>query len=81
MDGAALRPQLHRLKRHKKTAEKCNLTHVKFKRGTKIRMGYTTIARAKEQGSIVVTGNKELERNLGSWLTLSPFAKVAKLVA
>jgi DNA-binding HxlR family transcriptional regulator len=48
---------------------------------TKIWMGYTTIARAKEQGSIVVTGNKELERNLGSWLTLSPFAKVAKLVA
>jgi hypothetical protein len=48
---------------------------------TKIWMGYTTIAQAKEQGSLIVTGNKQLERNLGSWLTLSPFAKVAKLVA
>jgi hypothetical protein len=48
---------------------------------TKIWMGCTTIAQAKEQGSLVVTGSKELERNLGSWLTLSPFAKVAKLVA
>ena len=48
---------------------------------TKIWMGYTTIGQAKEQGSFIVTGNKELERNLRSWLTLSPFAKVAKLVA
>ncbi len=48
---------------------------------TKIWMGYTTIGQAKEQGSLIVTGKKELERNLRSWLTLSPFAKVAKLVA
>ncbi len=48
---------------------------------TKIWMGYTTIGQAKEQGSLIVTGKKELERNLKSWLTLSPFAKVAKLVA
>jgi DNA-binding HxlR family transcriptional regulator len=48
---------------------------------TKIWMGYTTIGQVKEQGSLIVTGNKELEHNLRSWLTLSPFAKVAKLVA
>jgi DNA-binding HxlR family transcriptional regulator len=48
---------------------------------TKIWMGYTTIGQAKEQDRLIVTGNKQLERNLGSWLTLSPFAKVAKLVA
>ena len=48
---------------------------------TKIWMGYTTIGRAEEKGGLLVTGNKELERNLGSWLTLSPFAKVAKLVS
>jgi len=48
---------------------------------TKIWMGYTTIGQVKEQGSLIVTGNKELEGNLRSWLTLSPFAKVTKLVA
>ena len=48
---------------------------------TKIWMGYATIGQVKEQGSLIVTGNKELERNLRSWLTLSPFAKVPKLVA
>jgi hypothetical protein len=48
---------------------------------TKIWMGYTTIGEAKEHGTLVVTGSRELERNLGSWLTLSPFAKVAKLAA
>jgi hypothetical protein len=48
---------------------------------TKIWMGYTTIARTKEQGSLIVTGSRELERNLESWLSLSPFAKIAKLVA
>ena len=48
---------------------------------TKIWMGYATIGQVKEQGSLIVTGNKELERNLRSWLMLSPFAKVPKLVA
>jgi DNA-binding HxlR family transcriptional regulator len=48
---------------------------------TKIWMGYTTIARAKEEESLVITGDIQLEHNLGSWMTLSPFAKVTKLVA
>jgi len=48
---------------------------------TEIWMGYTTIARAKEQERLIVTGNRQLEADLGSWLTLSPFAKVKKLVA
>jgi DNA-binding HxlR family transcriptional regulator len=45
---------------------------------TKIWMGYTTIARTKEQGSLIVTGSRELERNLESWLSLSPFDKDRK---
>jgi DNA-binding HxlR family transcriptional regulator len=48
---------------------------------TEIWMGYTAIARAKEQGRLVITGNGQLEADVGSWLSLSPFAKVEKLVA
>ena len=48
---------------------------------TEIWMGYTTIVRAKEQGRLNLTGNRQLEAAVGSWLTLSPFAKVEKLVA
>jgi DNA-binding HxlR family transcriptional regulator len=48
---------------------------------TEIWMGYTPIARAKEQGRLIVTGSRQLEADLGRWLTLSPFAKVGKLVA
>jgi DNA-binding HxlR family transcriptional regulator len=48
---------------------------------TEIWMGYTTIRRAKESGKLTVTGNRQLEAKLGTWLTLSPFAKVTKLVA
>ena len=48
---------------------------------TEIWMGYTTIRRAKESGKLTVTGNRQLETKLGTWLTLSPFAKVTKLVA
>jgi hypothetical protein len=44
-------------------------------------MRNTTIARAKEQGRLIITGNRQLEVDLGSWLSLSPFAKVKKLVA
>jgi DNA-binding HxlR family transcriptional regulator len=43
---------------------------------TEIWMGYTTIVRAKEQGRLNLTGNRQLEAAVGSWLTLSPFAKV-----
>lgn len=48
---------------------------------TEIWMGYTTLTRAKESGALAVTGNSEIEADLGVWLKLSPFAKVAKLVA
>jgi DNA-binding HxlR family transcriptional regulator len=48
---------------------------------TEIWMGYTTIGRAKEQERLIITGNRQLEADLGSWLSLSPFAKVKKLVA
>ena len=48
---------------------------------TEVWMGYTTIARAKEQERLIITGSRQLEADLGSWLSLSPFAKVKKLVA
>ena len=48
---------------------------------TEIWMGYCTIARAKEQGRLMVTGHRQLEADLGRWFSLSPFAKVEKLVA
>jgi DNA-binding HxlR family transcriptional regulator len=48
---------------------------------TEIWMGYTTIVRAKEQGRLNLTGNRKLEAAVGSWLALSPFAKVEKLAA
>jgi DNA-binding HxlR family transcriptional regulator len=48
---------------------------------TEIWMGYTTIARAKQQGRLVPTGNRKLESQMDTWLKLSPFAKVKKLVA
>jgi len=48
---------------------------------TEIWMGYTTITRAKEQGRLFISGNRQLETTMRSWLSLSPFAKVDKLVA
>jgi DNA-binding HxlR family transcriptional regulator len=48
---------------------------------TEIWMGYTTINRAKREGRLNLTGNRQLEAAVGTWLTLSPFAKVEKLVA
>ncbi len=48
---------------------------------TEIWMGYITVARAKEQQRLVMTGDRRLEAAIGSWLKLSPFAKVDKLVA
>src|SRR5690348_11750544 len=48
---------------------------------TEIWMGYTTIVRAKEQGRLNLTGNRQLEAAVGSWLALSPFAKIEKLAA
>jgi DNA-binding HxlR family transcriptional regulator len=48
---------------------------------TEIWMGYTTIARAKADERLVVTGSRELEGGLETWLGLSSFAKVEKRVA
>ena len=48
---------------------------------TEVWMGYTSIARARDQGKLFVTGSEELERASGSWLTLSAFARVEKQVA
>jgi len=48
---------------------------------TEIWMGYTTIARAKKDGRLAVTGSRELEADLQTWLGLSPFAKAQKRVA
>ena len=35
----------------------------------------------EREGRSSITGNRELEFNLKSWLTLSPFAKVEKIAA
>jgi hypothetical protein len=48
---------------------------------TEIWMGYTPLARAKADGRLVVTGSRELEGNLQTWLALSPFARFEKAVA
>ncbi len=48
---------------------------------TEIWMGYTAIARAKEGGKFIVTGDRQLEADLCSWLSLSSFANVKKRVA
>ena len=47
---------------------------------TEIWMGYTSITRAKKDEKLVITGNNQLARTVVSWLTLSPFAKIEKLV-
>jgi len=48
---------------------------------TEIWMGYTTVARAEDEGKLTITGSRQLESDLSAWLSLSPFAKVDKLVA
>ena len=44
-------------------------------------MGYTAVARAKDEGRLTITGDRELEASLKTWLSLSQFAKVERLVA
>ena len=44
-------------------------------------MGYKTIARTKADNRLVITGSRQLEADLQSWLGLSPFAKFEKAVA
>jgi DNA-binding HxlR family transcriptional regulator len=48
---------------------------------TEIWMGHTAIARAKEQGRLLITGSRQLEADLNSWMCLSPFARVEKRAA
>lgn len=48
---------------------------------TEIWMGYTTIARAKDDGQLTLTGDRQIEAGLNAWLKLSTFAKIEKLVA
>ena len=48
---------------------------------TEIWMGYMSVAQAKANDKLVVTGSRQLEANLASWFSLSPFAKFEKLVA
>jgi DNA-binding HxlR family transcriptional regulator len=48
---------------------------------TEIWMGYTSIALAKEQSRLLITGSKRLEADVNSWMCLSPFAKVERRAA
>jgi len=48
---------------------------------TEIWMGYTAIAQAKAAERLTVTGSRELEGNLQSWLGFSRFAKIERRVA
>jgi DNA-binding HxlR family transcriptional regulator len=48
---------------------------------TEIWLGYTTIAKAKDDGRLVSTGSSMLEADLRTWLKLSVFANVEKKIA
>jgi DNA-binding HxlR family transcriptional regulator len=48
---------------------------------TEIWMGYVTVAQARDEGRLTLTGNKQLEANLAAWLKLSTFARIDKMVA
>ena len=48
---------------------------------TEIWMGYTAISRAKDQGRLHLTGDRQLEAAIDSWMGLSPFARIEKKVA
>jgi len=48
---------------------------------TEIWMGYTTLTRAKADSRLVITGNRQLEASMNSWLGLRPFARTEKAVA
>lgn len=48
---------------------------------TEVWMGYTTLAEAKKTGRLTITGDRELEAKMKTWLCLSPFAKVERRVA
>ena len=48
---------------------------------TEIWMGYISIGSAKDDGRLILTGSKTLAADLNTWLKLSHFAKIEKLVA
>ena len=48
---------------------------------TEIWMGLKTVARAVDDGRMLMTGSSDLERAMQVWLGLSPFAKVKKIAA
>jgi DNA-binding HxlR family transcriptional regulator len=48
---------------------------------TEVWMGYSTIARAKRDNRLVVSGNRKLADGLQTWLGSSRFAKMEKCVA
>jgi hypothetical protein len=48
---------------------------------TEIWLGVLTVARAKDSRRLAITGDRKLEAKLTTWLKLSPFAQVEKVVA
>jgi hypothetical protein len=48
---------------------------------TEVWMGYATVARAKKDDRLVVTGDRQLATSLQTWLSSSRFAKMDKCVA
>ena len=48
---------------------------------TEIWLGYTAVGQAREQGRLLVTGDRQLEAAVESWMGLSPFARIEKKVA
>jgi DNA-binding HxlR family transcriptional regulator len=48
---------------------------------TEVWMGYKPVATAIGNGQLVITGDRRLETSIQSWLMLSPFAKVERMVA
>jgi len=41
---------------------------------TEVWMGYTPIRRAKQEGRLTITGNRQLEASMKSWFGLNRFA-------
>jgi DNA-binding HxlR family transcriptional regulator len=48
---------------------------------TEVWMGYISIDRAKRDGKLTMTGDRQLQADFKSWFLLSTFAKAEKLVA
>lgn len=48
---------------------------------TEIWMGYSTVDRARKEDRLMITGSRELEAALKTWLRLSPFARTERSVA